>query len=138
MKTRKQKPRTNEWYRKKCCEIAKKIARLKTNNICEYCGSKDRQTHGSHIYSAGLYKNMSVDVDNILSLCWLCHMGGLYNVRTDKRFSWHGTPLEAMEWFMKKYPERYQKLKLRTQKIYKVNFEKKREELKKQLAELEK
>lgn len=120
-----------EYWRKKCVELAKKIARAKAKFICAYCGmgEPNRQTHGSHIYSEGKNPNMSADVDNILCLCWLCHMGGLHKVSA-KRFSWHGTPREAQDWFEDKYPDLYRTLRDRSNQRYDVDFEKKYYELK--------
>lgn len=136
-KTRKQKPRTNEWHRKKCSELAKKIARTKAKFKCAYCGKGEphNRTHGSHIWAEGRYRNMSADVDNILCLC-ADHHSTMPGRSPRKDFNWHAYPAESMEWFNEKYPKLAKKLKLRTQKIYRVNFEKKREELKKELAEL--
>lgn len=106
-----------EFWRKKCVDLAKKIARKKSKYICEYCGvgEPQRMTHGSHIYSEGFNKSMSADEDNILCLCWLCHLGGLKTVRTN-RFSWHGTPAEAMNWFNRKFPARAKELLKRSRK----------------------
>ena len=123
------KLRTQEWYRKKCVELAKKIVRIKANYKCAYCGvgEPQRRTHGSHVYGEGTYKNMSADIDNVLCLCAGHHLGFYKNT---KSLSWHNNPIEMVEWFIHKYPKRHMDLKLRTQKIYKVNWEKKREELK--------
>jgi len=103
-----------EALRKKCVQLAKRIARALANYTCEYCGKKEPQvrTHGSHIYSEGVHLSMSADVDNILCLCATHHMAaGMWN-RAD-HWSWHNSPAEAMEWFKENYPERYETLKLR-------------------------
>ena len=133
----KPKKKDNKWYRKKCVELAKKIARTKAKFRCAYCGMGEpqRRTHGSHIYSEGRYKNMSADVDNILCLCAIHH-----SVMPGWRvpdWNWHAHPGESWEWFMEKYPELYQTLKKRTQGISAyIDFKKKHEELKKELKEL--
>lgn len=133
------KEKKNKDWRKLACTLAKKIARMKAGYRCEYCGlgEPQRMTHGSHIYSEGKNPNMSADVDNILCLCWLCHMGGLHKVSA-KRFSWHGTPREAQDWFEQKYPELFKELRKRSQDTMRiVNFEQKYKELKELLHELE-
>lgn len=122
-----------EKLRKKCVTIAKKLARQRDNFKCEYCGigEPQKRTHGSHIYSEGTNRAMSADVDNILCLCASHHMVGQWN-QSAKDFNWHGSPAEAMDWFTKKYPELYQKLKSRTQQYHKLDrifWEKKMEEL---------
>lgn len=127
------KERTSEWHRKKCVEDAKKIARIKANYKCAYCGlgEPQRQTHGSHIFSEGIYKSMSADVDNILCLCAIHH--AIIPGRKPTGWNWHAYPDQSWEWFMSKYPELYQELKLRTQKCRKINWIKKREKLKREL-----
>lgn len=122
--------------RKRCVELAKKIVRKKAKFTCEYCGASEpaRKTHGSHIYAEGFNKSMSADLDNILCLCWLCHLGGLKTVRTN-RFSWHGTPKEASDWFDKKFPKRSNELRKRSRNTTVCTLEfwqKKYEELKKE------
>lgn len=132
------KPKKNKDWRKLASTLAKKIARTKANFICAHCGlgEPQRMTHGSHIYAEGRNRNMSADVDNILCLCWLCHMGGLKTVST-KVWSWHGTPREAQDWFEGKYPELHKTLRLRSQDTMRiVDFEKKYKELREEYDSL--
>lgn len=124
--------------RKDCVTLAKKIVRIQSNFTCEYCGRKEPeiQTHGSHIYSEGVHRSMSADLDNILCLCATHHMASSpWNRAT--HWSWHGSPIEAMEWFKEKFPDRYKKLKIRSQKCVQENWEKKLVELKKILKSLD-
>jgi hypothetical protein len=37
---------------------------------------------------------------NIKTLCWNCHLNW-----------WHKNPIEAVDWFKEKYPDRYAELK---------------------------
>src|SRR3990167_4049610 len=77
--------KSSNWWRKKCVEIAKKKAKELVNYTCEHCGRTKKdgwQIHGSHIYSEGVYKSMSADVDNILALCATCHTGGFFGGST--------------------------------------------------------
>ena len=115
MKQRSKNPA--EVMRKKCVELAKQIVRRQQNYTCEYSGQKEPQirTHGSHIYSEGVYRSMSADLDNILCLAAVHHLAHSYWNKANK-WSWHGTPLEAIEWFKEKYPARYKTLKQRARK----------------------
>src|SRR5258708_39717863 len=105
---KKPKEKTNEYWRKRACELAKKIARHRADYKCTYCGQGEpiKRTHGSHIYAEGVYRNMSADVDNILCLCAFHHLASMPG-RNNTGFSWHRTPLEAAEWFKEKYPDLY-------------------------------
>lgn len=123
----------SESVRRRAVTLAKFLARREKNFTCEYCGRREPsvKTHGSHVYSEGVHRSMSADLDNILCLCATCHMTGYWN-RTNK-WNWHGTPLEAIEWFKAKYPARYETLKLRSQKSVQADeqfWRKKLEELK--------
>ena len=118
------KKKTNEYWRKKCVERAKKEAKELVDYICEHCGRSKKQgwqMHGSHIYSEGVYKSMSADIDNILCLCATCHTGGFFG--GSNKPSWHEDPIYFADWFLKKYPERAKKLKIRAKKIKIINWE---------------
>lgn len=111
-KLRKKTKLTAEKIRQKAVALAKQIVRKQHNYTCEYCGRKepDIRTHGSHIYSEGIYRAMSADLDNILVLCYANHIGGWNNTP-----SWHKNPVEMVNWFNEKYPERALALKQRTE-----------------------
>ena len=128
---RKSLVKNNEWYRKKCVHLAKRIVRHEANYKCDYCGfgEPDRTTHGSHIYSEGLNHGMSADLDNILCICATHHMAASPWNRASK-WSWHNSPAEAMDWFREKYPEKAEELRLRAQNPIKRDFKKLHEELK--------
>ncbi len=64
------------------------------------------QLHGSHIYPESMYIAMSADPDNILMLCAHCHLK-----------KWHEHPINAHEWFKKKYLHLYKILKKRSQNL---------------------
>ena len=109
---RKKTKLTSEKIRQKCVTLAKRIVRNQQNFTCEYCGKKEPnvRTHGSHIYSEGIYRAMSADLDNILCLCFSHHLG-TWNKNTP---SWHKNPIEMVDWFKEKYPARAKALKERT------------------------
>lgn len=130
------KKRNKDW-RKNASTLAKKIARMKANYKCAYCGQGEpqRRTHGSHIYSEGRHRNMSADVDNILCLCAIHHsvMPG-WGVPD---WNWHAHPIESGEWFKENYPDLYKKLRKVSQDTMRtIDFEKKYKELKEEYAQL--
>src|SRR3990167_2866179 len=115
-KIRKKTKLKSEVLRKHCVELAKKIAKLLVGEVCEHCGRRKKdgwQIQGSHIYPEGIYRAMSTDTDNILSLCSVCHIGGLGMLRNVKSPSWHNDPAYFVDWANKKYPKRMKELKLR-------------------------
>ena len=122
--------------RARCIELAKKIARMKANYKCAYCGRGEPQyqTHGSHIYGVGAHSDMAGDVDNILCLCATHHVGGYW--RNSNAICWHEDPMTMTDFFRDKYPVRYKKLKLRTQQTIPQDWQKKYKLLKKQLNDL--
>lgn len=111
-----------EAMRKKCVELAKKIVRKQQNYTCEFCETRKepRKIHGSHIYSEGIYRSMSADIDNILALCYTHHLGWSKN---QKNPSWHNNPLEMTEWFRDGYSERYEELKKRSRLSIQCDFQ---------------
>lgn len=111
-KIRKKTKVTSEKLRHKAVTLAKKIVRHNQNYSCEFCGKREPnvRTHGSHIYSEGTYRAMSADLDNILCLCYTHHIGAWNTTEP----SWHGNPIEMIEWFQENYPDRYKTLKERT------------------------
>lgn len=110
-----------EKLRKKCVALAKQIAKERDGYKCQYCGvgKPQRQVHSHHIFHEGLYKSMSADPDNLITICAAHHMAGKWIKATG--FNIHGSPRESTEWLMGKYPERYAKLKKRSQKITKLD-----------------
>ena len=72
----------------------------------------------AHIYPKGRYPRLRWDLDNLLTLTWYEHL------------IWaHRNPIEFTEWFKKKYPARYKRLKLISQTNYKTKVDYKAEEL---------
>jgi hypothetical protein len=143
MKKTKTDQQKTEAMRKKCVKIAKDISKTKAGYRCQYDGcsrTKDNgfQMHGSHIYGENSHKSMSADPDNILCLCAVHHTGGFW--KNAKEISWHESPMEMAEWFMNKFPERYQKLKERSWKSQHCDiifWTKKLADLKEELAKID-
>lgn len=98
----------------KLWKICIQIIRQRDKMTCQKCG---RQVEGvnaqtSHVYGKGAYPNLKFDLWNLKLMCFYCH----------KNF-WHANPLEAYEWFMEKFPERYEYLQeaKNKQKHYKAH-----------------
>ncbi len=115
---RKKSKNPTEVLRKKCVELAKKISKEKDNYKCQYCGigKPQRQVHSHHIFHELMFKSMSADIDNLITLCATHHQGGLY-MRSNDGFNFHNSPRESTEWLMEKYPERYKSLKERSRNM---------------------
>lgn len=127
----KRKIKSPTWYRKKCVGHAKTEAKIRDNYICQHCGKSKAQgwvIHGSHILPEGAYTLMSAEPYNIIALCSICHMGGYssWGIGIAKVKSWHGDPLYFSEWFNKKWPGRYDKLREmdKEKRTHVVNWEK--------------
>ena len=115
------KKKSLTYWRKKCVEDAKVKAKERDGYKCQKCGrskAQGFQMHGSHNYPESIYKSMSADVENILTLCAICHM------------DWHENPIKAAEWFNKKYPELSKILRKRAQKCTVIDWEKRYKEMK--------
>lgn len=120
------KDKTPGWYRKKCVVQAKDDAKERDKGICQHCGKliqNPLDAHGSHILPEGAYPLMSAEVDNIILLCYRCHINW-----------WHKHPLEASEWFNLKWPGRYKELQEMAQEKLKhvVNWKSKYDALPKE------
>jgi len=132
--TKKPKVHDNRYWRKKATTLAKKIVRHKANYTCAYCGATHRVTHGSHVFAEGKNNNMSADLDNILCLCAYHH--AMIPGRRPGDWNWHAYPAESILWFQRKYPQRWERLKDRSNSHYKLKFENHFKKLKEMADEL--
>jgi ribosomal protein L37AE/L43A len=64
----------------------------------------------AHVYPKGKYQRLRFEIDNLLSLCYACHMIWL-----------HRNPMEFSSWFRANYPERARKLEFLKDAAAKVN-----------------
>ena len=112
MKKKKTPQQEVEFLRKKCVKIAKEISKKRDGYRCCYCGvgTPQRRMNSHHIFHEGLYKSMSADIDNLITLCVTHHQGGPW-MRSHSGFNFHNSPRESTEWVMNTYPERYDELK---------------------------
>ncbi len=99
--SQKQLRNRKDWI-KKLDKLLKEVV-FARDKYCVRCGKTDKLAP-SHIYPKGRYTRLRHDSDNVLTLCYGCHICW-----------WHRNPIEAAEWFKEKYPDRYKKLKLRSQ-----------------------
>lgn len=134
-KGKKKVARTTEYYRKRAVTLAKRLARERDKFKCWKCGmgEPNRQTHGSHIFSEGIHKSMSADLDNIKTLCARHHVN-IPGRGAAPEFNWHGSPAESIIWFKKGWPKLWRTLEIRSQKTVKMtehDWIRKWEELKK-------
>jgi len=117
------KKKSPTWYRKKCVDWAIKEAKKRDNYISQKSGIRLEgfNCHGSHILPEGSYPLMSAEPYNIITLSFSEHI-----------LWWHKNPLEAAEWFEKKWPGRKKELlKMDKEKrTHVVNWEKRYEEIK--------
>ena len=79
-------------------------------SICQKCGKyvTGSNRHPSHIIPQSKGNALKFDPMNILTLCFYDHM-----------IFWHKNPVEAGEWFKKKFPDRLKYLLKHKNKIVK-------------------
>lgn len=77
---------------------------------CEKCG-KWQSLQAAHILPKGMYRNMRFELDNGMCLCYYCHF-----------HDWHKDVLATKDWFEKKWPGRYERLKLKAATAPKVDL----------------
>lgn len=99
MKTRKTKTE-----RQKLVAQLDKLSRhqvyVRDDYTCQKCGKKDgRDYQASHVIPVSAGNKLRWDVKNMKVLCYHCHLNW-----------WHKNPLEAAEWFMDTFPDRWEYL----------------------------
>jgi len=123
MKKKKTEQQLKEQMRKRCVRLAKDISKKRDGYKCCYCGvgSPQRRMHSHHIFHEGLYRSLSAEPDNLITLCASHHQGGLW-MRSNDGFNFHNSPRESTEWVKEKYPERYEDLKNRRPIVCTIQF----------------
>ncbi len=96
------KPSRKYWV-KKLDDLARQVCYARDGNKSVLSG-KTENLNPCHIYPKGRYTRLRWDLDNLVTLTWNEHLNW-----------WHKNPIEASAWFREKYPDRYKKLKLRSQ-----------------------
>lgn len=94
--------------------LAKLVAKSRDNYICQHCGKKVKgsDAHGSHIEPESHGNALRFDPNNIICLCYHCHMNW-----------WHKSPLEASKWIKKKFPLKVKYVEENRNKIVKYTYE---------------
>lgn len=89
--------------KKELNELLHELIALRDGNKCLRCNKSDWQK--SHIYPKGRYKKLEFDDENIIPLCYACHL-----------HFWHKNPIEAHEWLQTVIDKkRLDRLRLRSQ-----------------------
>lgn len=90
-----------QWV-KKLDALARQVITTR-DKVCVRCG-KTEGLAVAHCYPKGRYTRMRWELDNLLLLCYACHICW-----------WHRNPIEAGQWFKDKFPDRYLWLRRRSQ-----------------------
>lgn len=97
------------WYTK---QLDKEMGQLvRSKGFCERCGRRYDRLEWCHVIGRA-NKTLRWDIMNALCMDGRCH-----------RFWFHENPLEATEWFAKKFPNRYAYLMRNKNKIVKRTVE---------------
>ncbi len=85
-------------------KLVKDYVKQRDNYTCLRCGKKleKNNCHASHIMPVSAGIQWAYDVENIITLCFRCHI-----------MFWHKNPLEANEWLKKEYPNIYKKIQVK-------------------------
>lgn len=103
-KKKKKRPISIGKLKVKIEDLVKLKAKQRDDWTCQHCGKKveGSDAHGSHVIPVSRSQYLRLDILNIKTLCFKCHIGW-----------WHKHPIEAGEWFKEKFPDRYKYLKER-------------------------
>lgn len=94
----KKKLKKRGWYTKKLDELAKRFAKERDKFICQKTGKHVTgcNAHGSHVVPVSAGMALRWDIENIICL-------GAY----EHIYWWHKDPLAAIDWFKRRFLERY-------------------------------
>ena len=98
---------------KACDKLWSAIVKERADMACEICG-KVEHLNSHHIITRS-DKVLRWHIHNGLSLCAGCHT-------LSSKLSAHKSPFAFVEWFNKKFPFRYEKLKMMKGKPFKTNI----------------
>ncbi len=73
---------------KRLLALAKQVVILRDGYRCLRCGKTLKGLNLSHLYPEGQYPRMKYNPDNLILLCFKCHLQW-----------WHKNPIEAAEWY---------------------------------------
>jgi len=103
--TKRVKVHIQRWWKARLDPAMSKLIRKK--GFCERCGRINTSLDWSHVVGR---KNLTLrwDILNALCLCFQCH-----------RYFWHEEPLDSVEWFKIKFPQRWVYLSENKDKVIK-------------------
>jgi len=86
---------------KKLDKVVKDIIKQRDNYTCQHCGKylEKSNCHASHVIPVSAGHRLRWDKQNLKTMCYHCHLNW-----------WHKNPVEAGEWFMSKFPDRWEYL----------------------------
>ena len=87
--------------KKKLMLLVKEYVKKRDNKTCQWCLKEveGSNCHVSHVVPVSQGNALAFDPLNMKVLCYHCHLN-----------KWHKRPLEATEWFISKFPDRYEYL----------------------------
>jgi len=117
--------------KKKLEILVKSYVKTRDNYTCQRCGKKLEKSncHASHIFPVSKGLMWAYDPENIITLCFHCHIN-----------FWHKNPTEAYLWFVTNFKKKYQYLTskilaYKTREIKNYELEELYERLKKTLVQ---
>lgn len=92
-------------------KLVKDWVKRRDENICQYCGvyCEGSNCHASHVIPVSHGQHLRFDPLNLKVLDYHHHLN-----------FWHKNPVEAGEWFKKKFPERWKYLEKEKQVMTKL------------------
>ena len=85
-------------------KLCREVIKIRDSGVCQKCGKHFEKIDCSHVIPRG-NKRFRWDLKNLKGLCSGCHM-----------WWWHQNPLEASQWFEKRFPDRHAYLQTELQK----------------------
>jgi 5-methylcytosine-specific restriction endonuclease McrA len=102
----------NEKLKKKLWSLCVEYVRLRDNWTCQHCDKlvTKSNAHTSHVIPKSHGNVLRFDEQNLKLLCYHCHLNWF-----------HKNPIEAADWFKKKFPERYEYIMKRKEEYFKID-----------------
>jgi 5-methylcytosine-specific restriction endonuclease McrA len=103
MKTPRQK------IKNKLDKLFTQMVMFRDSRTCQWCNKTQGQMQTSHVVGR-TNLHLRWNLNNACCLCAYCHLR-----------KWHAHPLEGVEWFIGKYPDRYNYLQVENKKQVKYS-----------------
>lgn len=87
--------------REEADKLAKDIVKIRDGSVCQHCQKtvEGSNRHCSHVVPVSAGLRLAYDPQNMKILCYHCHLNW-----------WHKNPIEAANWFLTTFPERWEML----------------------------